>query len=65
MEECAADLRFEEAEAYKQRYIALENFAAKSEIVSYTIADVDVFSIVMMTAGKMLLSTIYTLQMVL
>lgn len=46
MEECAAELRFEEAEAYKQRYIALENFAAKSEIVSYTIADVDVFSIV-------------------
>ncbi|GAB6976666.1 excinuclease ABC subunit UvrC [Prevotella falsenii] len=46
MEECAAELRFEEAESYKQRYIALENFAAKSEIVSYTIADVDVFSIV-------------------
>ena len=45
-EECAAKLRFEEAEVYKQRYIALENFAAKSEIVSYTIADVDVFSIV-------------------
>ncbi|MFC2328038.1 excinuclease ABC subunit UvrC [Prevotella nigrescens] len=46
MEECVAKLRFEEAEVYKQRYIALENFAAKSEIVSYTIADVDVFSIV-------------------
>ncbi len=46
MEECAAELCFEEAEVYKQRYIALENFAAKSEIVSYTIADVDVFSIV-------------------
>ena len=46
MEECATKLRFEEAEVYKQRYIALENFAAKSEIVSYTIADVDVFSIV-------------------
>ena len=46
MEECAAELRFEEAEVYKQRYIALENFAAKSEIVSYTIADIDVFSIV-------------------
>ena len=46
MEECAAELRFEEAEVYKQHYIALENFAAKSEIVSYTIADVDVFSIV-------------------
>ena len=46
MEESAAELRFEEAEVYKQRYIALENFTAKSEIVSYTIADVDVFSIV-------------------
>ena len=46
MEECTADLRFEEAEVYKQRYMALENFAAKNEIVSYSIADVDVFSIV-------------------
>lgn len=46
MEECAADLLFEEAEVYKQRYMALENFAAKNEIVSYSIADVDVFSIV-------------------
>ena len=46
MEKFVAELRFEEAEVYKQRYIALENFAAKSEIVSYTIADVDVFSIV-------------------
>ena len=46
MEECAADFRFEEAEVYKQRYMALENFAAKNEIVSYSIADVDVFSIV-------------------
>ena len=46
MEEYAAELRFEEAEVYKQRYLTLENFAAKSEIVSYTIADVDVFSIV-------------------
>lgn len=46
MEECAAELRFEEAEKYKQHYLALANFAAKSEIVSYTIADVDVFSII-------------------
>lgn len=46
MEEYAAELRFEEAEKYKQRYLALANFAAKSEIVSYTIADVDVFSII-------------------
>ena len=46
MEKCAEELRFEEAEAYKQQFIALENFAAKSEIVSYSISDVDVFSIV-------------------
>lgn len=46
MEKCAEELRFEEAEAYKQQFIALENFAAKSEIVSYNISDVDVFSIV-------------------
>lgn len=46
MEKCAEELRFEEAEAYKQQFMALENFAAKSEIVSYTISDVDVFSIV-------------------
>lgn len=46
MEEYAEELRFEEAEACKQRYIALENFAAKSEIVSHTITDVDVFTIV-------------------
>lgn len=46
MEKCAEELRFEEAEVYKQQFIALENFAAKSEIVSYSISDVDVFSIV-------------------
>lgn len=46
MEAAAAELRFEEAEMHKQRYIALEGFAAKSEIVSHSITDVDVFSIV-------------------
>lgn len=45
MEEYAAALRFEEAEVCKRKYLALENFAAKSEIVSYTITDVDVFTI--------------------
>lgn len=45
MEEHAAALRFEEAEVCKQKYMALENFAAKNEIVSYTISDVDVFTI--------------------
>ena len=46
MERYAEKLRFEEAELTKQRYLALDNFAAKSEIVSYTITDVDVFSII-------------------
>lgn len=46
MEEAAEKLQFEKAEIYKQQYIALENFAAKSEIVSHTITDVDVFTIV-------------------
>ena len=46
MEKYAEELRFEEAELCKQRYIALDNFTAKSEIVSHTITDVDVFTIV-------------------
>ena len=46
MEKHAEELRFEEAELCKQRYLALDNFAAKSEIVSHTITDVDVFTIV-------------------
>ena len=46
MEKYAEELRFEDAEICKQRYLALDNFAAKSEIVSYTITDVDVFTIV-------------------
>ena len=46
MEKYAEELRFEDAEICKQRYLALDNFAAKSEIVSYTITDIDVFTIV-------------------
>ena len=39
------ELRFEEAEEIKQKYLALEAFVASSEVVSQTIHDVDVFSI--------------------
>ena len=46
MMEYAGKLEFEKAEEYKQRIHALDNFAAKSEIVSHTITDVDVFTIV-------------------
>ena len=45
MQEKAANLQFEEAEELKKRYLMLENFAAKSEVVSHTITDIDVFSI--------------------
>ena len=39
-------LKFEVAEEYKRKYILLEEFEAKSEVVSHTITDVDVFTIV-------------------
>lgn len=52
MEEFAEALKFEEAEVCKQRYLALDSFAAKSEIVSHTITDVDVFTIVNDDARK-------------
>lgn len=45
MMQLAADLRFEEAEVVKQRYQLLETFCAKSEVVSHTINNVDVFSL--------------------
>ena len=39
------ELRFEEAEEIKRKYITLDNFVSKSEVVSHTIDNVDVFSI--------------------
>ncbi len=41
----AEEMKFEEAEELKQRYIMLKDFVAKSEVVSHTIQDVDVFTI--------------------
>lgn len=38
-------MKFEEAEALKQKYVLIESFCAKSEVVSHTITDIDVFSI--------------------
>ena len=45
MLKAAEELRFEDAQILKLRYSALDNFAAKSEVVNYTINNVDVFSI--------------------
>ena len=45
MQEHAAKLEFEEAEAIKRKYILLENYRSKSEVVSNTLHNIDVFNI--------------------
>lgn len=45
MRRLADEMRFEEAENIKRQYILLENYRSKSEVVSNTINDVDVFNI--------------------
>lgn len=45
MLKAAEELHFEEAEELKQRIIILEGYCSKSEVVSHTINDVDVFTI--------------------
>ena len=42
----ASEMKFEEAEILKKRYQLIENFCSKSEVVSHTINDIDVFTIV-------------------
>ena len=45
MEQLAEELRFEEAEEVKRKYLLIDSFVSKSEVVSHTIDNVDVFSI--------------------
>lgn len=45
MMKLSEELRFEEAEEVKQKYMALDSFVSKSEVVSHTINNVDVFTI--------------------
>lgn len=45
MQKKAEELKFEEAEELKQKYEMLNNFVAKSEVVSNTIQDLDVFTL--------------------
>lgn len=45
MMQLAEELRFEEAEEIKRRYLLIESFVASSEVVSYIINNVDVLSI--------------------
>ena len=45
MQEHADNLRFEEAQKTKERYLLLENYRSKSEVVSNVLHNIDVFSI--------------------
>ncbi len=45
MKELAAELKFEEAEIIKKKYILLENYRSRSEVVSNTLHNIDVFNI--------------------
>ncbi len=45
MNQYAEDLAFEKAQAIKEKLVAFEDYQAKSTVVSHTIRDVDVFTI--------------------
>ena len=44
MMKASEEMRFEDAEELKKKYQLIEQFCAKSEVVSHTITDVDVFA---------------------
>ena len=45
MQLLAENLEFEAAERVKQKYLLIESYCSKSEVVSHTITDIDVFTI--------------------
>ena len=45
MQELAAEMKFEEAQKIKEKYLLLENYRSKSEVVSNVLHNIDVFSI--------------------
>ena len=44
MQNLAAEMRFEEAQQVKEKYLLLENYRSKSEVVSHVLHNIDVFS---------------------
>lgn len=44
MQQAAEEMRFEDAQQLKEQYFLVEQFCSKSEVVSHTITDVDVFT---------------------
>ena len=45
MQDLAAEMKFEEAQKVKEKYLLLENYRSKSEVVSHVLHNIDVFSI--------------------
>ena len=45
MEELAEDMKFEEAQKVKEKYLLIENYRSRSEVVSAILHNIDVFSI--------------------
>jgi excinuclease ABC subunit C len=45
MQALAAEMRFEEAQQLKEKYVLIENYRSKSQVVNATIHNVDVFNI--------------------
>jgi len=45
MQELAAEMRFEEAQKVKEKYLLIESYRSKSEVVSNVLHNIDVFSI--------------------
>lgn len=45
MQKLAGEMRFEEAEQLKKKYLMLENYRSRSEVVSNTLHNIDVFNI--------------------
>ena len=52
MQKLAEEQKFEEAQAVKEKYLLLENYRAKSEVVSHVLHNIDVFSIEEDTDGQ-------------
>lgn len=47
MQQLASEMKFEEAEQIKRRYLMLENYRSKSEVVSSVLHNIDVYNIEM------------------
>ena len=52
MQKLAADMKFEEAQGIKEKYMLIESYRAKSEVVSNVLHNIDVFSIEEDSDGK-------------